>query len=172
MSTSLSSLVDNLPEIHKKVCEFMQGKKKKSCQNVDSLILYKCKECNDESYKSINGLNKKFPNTYQFCNRDVNKFVLVLRKGVFPYEYIDSWEKFDETSPPDKEAYYSKINEEGIRNTDYAHTQKVWEVFKIKDNGDKFKVSMFKVIHYCLQMCFKTLEIYELDPAHFLSDPG
>ena len=36
---------------------------------------YKCKECNDESYKSINGLNKKFPNTYRLCNGDVNKFV-------------------------------------------------------------------------------------------------
>ena len=41
---------------------------------------YKCKECNDESYKSVNGLNKKFPNTYQFCNGGVNEFVLLLKK--------------------------------------------------------------------------------------------
>ena len=63
---------------------------------------YKCKECNDESYKSINGLNKKFPNTYQFCNGDVNKFVLLLRKAVYPYGYMDRWEKFNETSILDK----------------------------------------------------------------------
>ena len=43
-------------------------------------LYYKCKECNDESYKSINGLNKRFLNTYRFCNEDVNKFVLLLMK--------------------------------------------------------------------------------------------
>ena len=45
---------------------------------------YKCKKCNDESFKPINGLNKKFPSTYRFCNGDVNKFVLLLRKGIYP----------------------------------------------------------------------------------------
>ena len=40
--------------------------------------------------KSINGLIKKFPNVYQFCNGDINKFVLLLRKGVYSYEYMDS----------------------------------------------------------------------------------
>ena len=67
-------------------------------------LYYECKECHDESYKSINGLNKKFPNTYQFCNEDVNKFVLLLRKGACPYEYMNSWKKFNETSLPDKKS--------------------------------------------------------------------
>ena len=88
---------------------------------------YKCKECNDESFKPINGLIKKFPNTYQFCNGDVNKFVLLLRKGVYPYEYMDSWDKFNEISIPDKEAFYGKLNEEGITDEDYAHAQKVFK---------------------------------------------
>ena len=47
-------------------------------------------------------LIKKFPNVYQFCNGDTNKFVLLLRKGVDRYECMDSWEKFNETSLPDK----------------------------------------------------------------------
>ena len=54
---------------------------------------YKCKECNDESYKSVNELIKKFPNTYQYCNEDVNKFVLLLKKGVYPHNYMGSWEQ-------------------------------------------------------------------------------
>ena len=49
---------------------------------------YKCKECNDEAYKSINGLNKKFTNGYQFCNGNVNKFVLLLRKVFIP---MNTW---------------------------------------------------------------------------------
>ena len=80
MSASLSSLVDDLSEIYKK-------------------------ECNDKSCKSINELIEKFPNTYRFCNGDVNKFFLLLRKGVYPYEYMDSREKFNETSLPDKKGF-------------------------------------------------------------------
>ena len=59
-------------------------------------LYYKCKECNDESYESVNGLNK-FPNTNRFCNGDINKFVLLLKKGIYPYEYMDNTDKFNET---------------------------------------------------------------------------
>ena len=62
---------------------------------------------------------------------------MLLRKGIYPYEYMDSCEKFNETSLPDKEAFYSKLSKEGIINKDYTHAQKVWEVFKIK-NLDKY----------------------------------
>ena len=53
----------------------------------------------------INGLIKKFPNTHQFCNEDINKLVLLLRKSVYPYEYMNSWERLDETSLPDKKLF-------------------------------------------------------------------
>ena len=46
---------------------------------------------------------------YQFCNGDLNKFVLLLRKGVYPYEYMDSWEKSDETTLPSKKTFYSEL---------------------------------------------------------------
>ena len=80
-----------------------------------------CKECNDESYKSINRLIKKFPIVYQVCEGDLNKFVLLLRKCIYPYEFMDRWEKFNETSLPDKEAFYSKLNKEDITDEDYSH---------------------------------------------------
>ena len=58
---------------------------------------------------------------HQFCNGDLNNFFFLLRKGVYPYEYMDSLEKFNETSIPPQEAHYSKLNEEGISDADYAH---------------------------------------------------
>ena len=57
----------------------------------------------------INRLIKKFPNLYQFCNEDINKFVLLLRKGFYPCEYMDSYERFNETSLPDKKSFYSEL---------------------------------------------------------------
>ena len=45
--------------------------------------------------------------TRRFCNEDIDRFVLLLRKGVYPFEHMDSWERFNETSLPDKKAFYS-----------------------------------------------------------------
>ena len=69
----------------------------------------------------MDGLIDKFPSIYQFCNGDLSKFVLLLRKGVYPYEDMDIWEKSDEITIPPKEAFYSKLNLENITDKDYAH---------------------------------------------------
>ena len=89
MSTSLSSLVDNLSEIYKKECEKCKERKKNisGCKFInikDNRLIYKCKQCNDKSRKPINELIKKFPNIIKFCHEDANKFGLLLRKGVYP----------------------------------------------------------------------------------------
>ena len=67
--------------------------------------------------------------TYQFCNGDINKFVLLLRKGIYLYESMDSWERFDEKLL-DKKYVYSKLNLEDISDKDYTHAQKVFEELK------------------------------------------
>ena len=51
---------------------------------------------------------------YQFCNGDIDKFVLLQGKGFYPYEYMDSWERSNETSLPDKSIFYSELNLEDI----------------------------------------------------------
>ena len=61
---------------------------------------------------------------------------MLLQKGVYPYEYMDSWEKSDETIFPPKEAFYNNLNLEDISDEDYAHAQKVWDVFQIKNRGE------------------------------------
>ena len=55
---------------------------------------------------------------------------MLLRKGVYPYGYMDSWEKFDETALPPKEAFYSNLNLEDISDEDYKYAQKEWDYLK------------------------------------------
>ena len=81
----------------KSECEFIGIK--------NNRLNYRCKECNGKFAKSGNELIEKFPNTCKFCNGDLNKFVLLIRKCVYPYEYMDSWEKFNETSLPPKKRF-------------------------------------------------------------------
>ena len=88
------------------------------------------------SNKPINELIEKFPNTYQLCNKDNNKFILLLRKGVYPYEYMDSWEKFNETELPPKKSFYSELNLKDISDEDYARAQKVRDVSELKNMGE------------------------------------
>ena len=57
-------------------------------------FLITAKGCRKKQLKPINGLIQKFPNTYKVSNNDINKFILLLRKGVYPCEYMDSWERF------------------------------------------------------------------------------
>ena len=61
---------------------------------------------------------------------------MLLRKSVYPYEYMDSLEKFDETTLPAKKDFYSKLNLENISDEDYLHAQKVLEVFEIRNLGE------------------------------------
>ena len=70
----------------------------------DNLIKYKQFSCNkDYSNKLDEKLKKRFKNTFKFSDNDINKFILLLRKGFYPYEYMDNWEKFNETTLPEKE---------------------------------------------------------------------
>ena len=95
MPTLLSSLVDNLSEIYSKECKRCKERKKikSGCDFVgvkNNKLQNKSKECKNRQLIPINWLNKNFPGTYRFCNRDINKFILLLRKGVYTYEYMDS----------------------------------------------------------------------------------
>ena len=61
---------------------------------------------------------------------------MLLRKGVFPYEYMDSWERFDETSLADKEAFCSSLNKEDFTDVDHRHAKSVFKKFSNKNLGD------------------------------------
>ena len=60
---------------------------------------------------------------------------MLLKKGAYLYEYMDSWERFHELAFPNKEPFYNELNLENITNEDYMHDQKVFEAFKLKNLG-------------------------------------
>ena len=92
---------------------------------------------------------------------------MLLRKGVYPYKYMDGWDKFNETSIPNKESFYSNLTMENITETDYIHANNVFKTFKLNNLGDYHDLTIY--------MSLKILEklaSYELDPVHFISLPG
>ena len=128
MSILLSNHIDNLSEINKKEPENKFIDNMGSMLSTLTSLIDNVSEINERI--SLIELSEKFPNTYKFCNKGLNKFKSLLRKGVYPYEYMDSWEKFNETELSDKESFYSELNKEGITEEDYVHAQKVWDVLK------------------------------------------
>ena len=101
---------------------------------------------------------------------------MLLRKVVYPYEYMDSWEKFDEAALPPKKDQYSNLNLEDISIEDYAHAQKIWDVFKIKNLGEyhDLYVQSDTLLLADVYQNFRNmgLEKYQLDPVYFVSAPG
>ena len=118
----------------------------------------------------------KFPNTYKLCNNEIGEFILLLRKGVYAYEYMNSWERLDKTSLPDDKAFYSELNLEDITDEDYIHAQKVFKYFKLKNLGEYHDLYVqsdtLLLADVFENFRNKCIEIYELDPARFLSAPG
>ena len=133
--------------------------------------------CNKNyQHKFDKKLKKPFLNTCRFSNHNNSKFILLLRKGVYPYEYIDNWEKSNETSLPEKEDFYGHLNMEGIADADYAHAKRVFKGFEIKNLGEyhglyvqSTTLLLDAVYENFRDTCIK---IYKLDPGKFLSAPG
>ena len=132
VSSSLSKLVDNLSEgIHNNKSVDCTSNldyvgittaRPSSLERKNEKLLLKCFNCDSYYKKKFNkDLIKKFKNTYSFCNNDLNKFALLLRKGVYPYEYADTWERFNEIPLPSKENFYINLNMEDISDIDYRH---------------------------------------------------
>ena len=163
MSSSLSSLVDNLSEgYHSDKC--------KDCKSYldymstkDDQCIFRCFECKKYYKKDFNkDLIKRFASIHNFCGEEINKFILLLRKGVYSYEYIDSWKRFDETLLLDKKEFYSSLNIEDITDVDYRHATGVSENFNNNKNIGDCHDLYVKVIHYYLQMYLKPLEVWVL----------
>ena len=103
------------------------------------------------------------------------KLDLMARKGVYPYDYMDSFDKFNEKLPT-KENFFSIMNNEHISNKDHQHAKTVWETFKLKTMGeyhDLYLKSDILLLADVFENFRKTcLKYYKLDPCHYFTSPG
>ena len=143
---------------------------------MNETLTFKCVDCKKEHKKDNNKLKERFSNVYEFCGYDMNKFIALLRKGVYPYEYMDEWNKFYEKELPVKESFYSNLTMEDISDTDFEHANNVFKKFDIKNLGEYHDLYvrsdtllLADVFKNFRNACMKN---YELDPAHFVSLPG
>ena len=134
----------------------------------DDLTKQKRLCCNKNYQHKVDEKSKeRFFNTYKFSNHDNDKFLLLLRKGVYLYECIDDQEKFNETSLRGKKKdFYSQLNMGDITDADYASAKRIRKDRRIAEYHDLYVQSdtllLVDVFENFRNMC---LRIHELDPA-------
>ena len=105
-----------------------------------------------------------------------DQYALLVRKGVYLYEYMTSWDKFMETQLPPKEPFHSSLDMSDISECDYEHAQKVWRAFNLKNLGEYhdlyLKTDIILLANMFEAFWDTCLECYQLDPAHFYTSPG
>ena len=155
-----------------------------------------CIPNNAEKYISFSIAQLKFLDSFQFLASSMEKLVdatvkadykitksefgdttdIILRKSVYPYEYINRFDGFNETKLPPIETFYSTLNNEGISKDYYAHAQKVWKLFNCKSLGEYHDIYL-KTDVTLLADVFQTfrktcMDAYKLDPLHYYTAPG
>ena len=169
MASSLDSLTNNLVGVSGMSCNECG----ESCEFTHLDENYaahgKCKNCYSGYSKRQLSVNSNFDNLRVGHNGE--QFRLLLKKGVYPYEYMTGWDKFEETKLPPKEAFHSNLNMSDISEYDYKHAQRVWKEFNLKNLGEYHDLYL-KTDTLLLSDVFEAfrntcLQHYKLDPAHF-----
>ena len=143
----------------------------------DYIASFGCKSCKTKKTKDPgkDALKKNFNHTSRFWGCD-EKFRLMIRKGVYPYEYMHSWKKVGETGLPPKGAFYRRLSMKGINDKDYGHVQQVWNTMEKNTLGCYHDTYLKKEVLLLADVfeAFRDtyLKNYELDPARFYTAPG
>lgn len=104
------------------------------------------------------------------------QFNLLCKKGVYPYDYMDSKTKLSETQLPSKSDFYNKLNDQQISDEDYIHAQRVWKMFGINNMMEYtnlyLKTDILLLVDVFESFRISSINLYGLDPAHYYTTPG
>ena len=105
-----------------------------------------------------------------------DKLYLMSKKGIYPYDFMDSFDKFNEPHLPTKGDFYSILTDESITDEQYKHAKDVWNTFNLKSMGeyhDLYLKSDILLLDDVFENSGKTcLQYYKLDPCHYFTSPG
>ncbi|XP_074035136.1 uncharacterized protein [Leptinotarsa decemlineata] len=112
----------------------------------------------------------------EFGYLEGDKFMLLIKKGVFPYDYIENLDRLEETELPTKKNFHNKLNDTNISDHDYTHAENVWRKFDIKTLGEYSDLYMKTNILLLADVFenFRELstQTYSLDPSWYFTLPG
>ena len=124
----------------------------------------------------VNNLAKGKSKFFGFEGYNESQYNLLIRKGIYPYEYMNDWNTSEETNLPPREAFYSKLNMSGVSSEDYEHATNAWNEFSLRNLGEYHDlylktdvILLANVFEAFWKVC---LDNYGLDPAHFCTAPG
>ena len=128
---------------------------------------------------SLDNLIKNLPDeAFKYTKQGFKneQFNLMKQKGIYPYDHMDSFDKFNETKLPVQQHFYSILNNEHISDEQYKHAQNVWDTFNLKTMGDYHDLYLKSDI-LLLADVFENfretcLQYYKLDPCHYFTSPG
>ena len=107
---------------------------------------------------------------------DPVQFNLMKRKGIYPYDYMDSFSKFNDTELPDIEEFYDLLKDTNISENDYKHANNVWNTFNLQNMGEYhdlyLKADILLLVDAFENFRKTCLTYYKLDPLHYITSPG
>ena len=102
----------------------------------------------------------------------MNHFGLIRRKGVYPYDYVDSFDRFNETELPTQDAFFSKLSGSPCSDSEYTHATPAFGCETMADYHDIYlQLDVFLPAHFFEKFRKTCIEFYSLDPIHYYTTP-
>ncbi|XP_070529802.1 uncharacterized protein [Cardiocondyla obscurior] len=181
IATAYEGTIELLPITKEKYISFTKNVKsttdnRNNCIKLRFIDSFKFLNTSLEKLASFLSKDKLRVSRYEFSNLTNENFDLLTRKGVFPYEYVDSIEKLEDVCLPPRESFYSSLTDDTVSENDYAHAIDIWQRFSIQTLGEYsdlyLKTDVLLLADIFENFRDSCIVSYKLDPAYYYTLPG